>query len=434
MDQVMADGVMPEAVPQATASERIKEQLRVSETRFRELAENIRDVFWVWDVDRQQIVYVTPSYEELWGRPVAQLYADGLDWVAAIDPSDRERVRQAFLEDGATGRFNEQYQLVRADGQTRWVRGRGFAIRDEGGRVCRIGSIAEDITEQMRLEIQLRQSQKLQAVGQLAAGIAHEINTPAQFVGDNIQFLKQAWEDLNPVLELVAALPSELRRTGSGEALAARIAVALDTADIEYLREETPSAIAQSLEGVTRVAKIVRAMKEFSHPGEDGKTAVDLNHAIETTITVARNEWKYVADVRTELDPDIPTVPCHGGEVNQVILNLLVNAAHAISGPGDGPPETKGTITISTQRADEWVEVRIRDTGSGISAEIQERIFEPFFTTKEVGKGTGQGLALAHGVVVGKHGGEIWCESSPGDGATFVIRLPLAERAGEEAA
>ena len=442
-----------------TESQRVHEQLRVSDARFSEhrsgpssatlksssllfssplslelVAENIRDVFWVWDLDLQKVVYVSPSYEKLWHRPVARLYENGFDWVDAIDRSDRDRIRQSFIEDSQTGGFNEQYQVLRPDGTTRWVHGRGFPIKDEAGHTRRIGGIAEDITKQMRLEIQLRQSQKLQAVGQLAAGIAHEINTPAQFVGDNIQFLQQAWADLSPVLDMVSGLPSELRGTGSAEALAAKLTAALDVADIAYLRKEAPSAIAQSLEGVMRVAEIVLAMKEFSHPGEDGKTAVDLNHAIETTITVARNEWKYVADVRTNLNPDLSTVPCVAGEVNQVILNLLVNAAHAISGPGHDPPATKGTITISTKRADEWVEVRVRDTGSGISAEVQERIFEPFFTTKEVGKGTGQGLALAHNVVVGKHGGEIWCESFPGKGTTFVIRLPLAESIGEETA
>ena len=200
-----------------TESQRVHEQLRVSEARFRELAENIRDVFWVWDLDLQKIVYVSPSYEELWGRPVARLYENGFEWVDALDRSDRERIRRSFIEDSPTGGFNEQYQVLRPDGTTRWVHGRGFPIDDGAGHTRRIGGIAEDITEQMRLETQLRQSQKLQAVGQLAAGIAHEINTPAQFVGDNIQFLQQAWADLGPVLEMVSGMPGELRGIGGAE-------------------------------------------------------------------------------------------------------------------------------------------------------------------------------------------------------------------------
>ena len=189
--------------------------------------------------------------------------------------------------------------------------------------------------------------------------------------------------------------------------------------------------MAQSLDGVKRVAEIVRAMKEFSHPGAEGKTAVDLNHAIATTVTVARNEWKYVAEVETDLAPDLPPVPCLPGEINQVLLNLLVNAAHAIADVIGAQPEAKGTITLRTRQVDEWVEVRVEDTGRGIPLEIQDRIFEPFFTTKDVGKGTGQGLALAHTVVVRKHGGQIRCESTPNEGATFVVRLPLHEAPGD---
>ena len=209
--------------------------------------------------------------------------------------------------------------------------------------------------------------------------------------------------------------------------LADQLTRALDAADLAYLREEVPQAIAQSLDGVKRVSEIVQAMKEFSHPGTQRKTAIDLNHAIETTMTVARNEWKYVAEVQTDLDPSLPPVPCLPGEINQVLLNLLVNASHAVAEVTGDRRETRGTITLSTRQVDDGVEVRIHDTGPGVPSEIQARIFEPFFTTKDVGKGTGQGLALAHAVVVRKHGGRIWCESPPNDGATFVVRLPLAE-------
>jgi signal transduction histidine kinase len=198
-----------------------------------------------------------------------------------------------------------------------------------------------------------------------------------------------------------------------------------EEADPTYLCREVPQAIAQALEGVQRISKIVRAMKEFSHPGSEGKCAIDINHTIETTIAVARNEWKYVADVQTYFAADLPPVPCLAGEFNQVILNLLINAAHAIGEALGEGSACKGTITITTRCAGDWMEVQIQDTGVGVPENIRARIFEPFFTTKEVGKGTGQGLALAHTVIVKKHDGQIWFESEVGKGTTFFLRLPL---------
>jgi signal transduction histidine kinase len=201
---------------------------------------------------------------------------------------------------------------------------------------------------------------------------------------------------------------------------------------LEYLLAEIPKAISQSADGIDRVATIVRAMKEFAHPGSAEKAAVNLNKAIESTVTVARNEWKYVADLHTTLDPTLPPVPCLVGEFNQVVLNMIVNATHAIADAVKGTGG-KGTITIGTRRAGDFVEVCIADTGMGIPESIRHRIFDPFFTTKEVGKGTGQGLAIARSVVVDKHGGTIAVESQVGTGTTFIIRLPLTAQ-GERGA
>jgi PAS domain S-box-containing protein len=278
-----------------------------------------------------------------------------------------------------------------------------------------------DITERKILEEQLRQAQKLEAIGQLAAGIAHEINTPAQYVGDNAQFLQETWPAVNKVLGLCLRLREESLAGSIAPDTIPELLRCTEEADPTYLLREVPQAIGQTLEGVQRVSKIVRAMKEFSHPGSEGKCAIDINHAIETTIAVARNEWKYVADLQTSFADNLPPVPCLVGEFNQVILNLLINAAHAIGGAGRG----MGTITITTRCDGAWVEVQIRDTGSGVPEDIRARIFEPFFTTKEVGKGTGQGLALAHTVIVKKHDGQIWFESEVGKGTTFFLRLPL---------
>jgi signal transduction histidine kinase len=271
---------------------------------------------------------------------------------------------------------------------------------------------------------------RLEAIGQLAAGIAHEINTPIHYIGDNVRFLMDAFGDVRAALESAQKL---LAAAKSGSITAELIAEAdrsLGQADLGYLSEEIPKAIEQSREGVRRVATIVRAMKEFAHPAGEEKEAVDINRAIENTITVARNEWKYVADVVTDFDPWLPPVPCLPGEINQVILNLIVNAAHAIADKLGHATEAKGTITVKTRHADGWVEVRITDTGCGIPESARSKIFTPFFTTKPPGKGTGQGLALAHAVVVQRHGGTIEFDSEPGRGTTFIVRLPASERCG----
>jgi signal transduction histidine kinase len=281
-----------------------------------------------------------------------------------------------------------------------------------------------NVTQRKREEMELRHSQKLEAVGRLAAGIAHEINTPIQFVGDNTRFLRDSFrEELQLVqkyedLRLAAAsgnVPPPLLE----EVLALRAKV-----DWDYLAAEIPRATEQMLEGLSRVSTIVRGMKEFSHVDRSNQKAPgDINRAIESTLIVARNELKYVADVETHLG-ELPPVVCHLGDLNQVFLNLLVNAAHAID---DVVKNTgrKGKIAVSTCRDGDWVEIRIADSGAGIPEHIRAKIFDPFFTTKEVGKGTGQGLALARAIVVEKHGGTLTFESTLGEGTTFIVRLPL---------
>jgi PAS domain S-box-containing protein len=284
---------------------------------------------------------------------------------------------------------------------------------------------ATDISERRELENHLRQAQRLESIGQLAAGIAHEINTPTQYVGDNIHFLQESLGSLIDLLDAYGRLFETVRNESMTRELSNVIEAAAQEADIEYLKVEIPKAIQQSLEGVAQVSKIVRSMKEFAHPGQTEKVATDLNRAIESTLTVAHNEWKYVAEVVTDLDPSIPLVPCYSGDFNQVVLNLLTNGAHAIAAKVDRNGE-KGTLSVQTRRVDGWAEIRVRDTGTGIPPEIQSRVFDPFFTTKEVGKGTGQGLAIAHSVVVDKHGGSISFETEVGQGTEFIVRLPLA--------
>jgi signal transduction histidine kinase len=278
-----------------------------------------------------------------------------------------------------------------------------------------------------RAEVELRLAQKLQSVGQLAAGVAHEINTPMQFVGDNLEFVREAFEDL---IELVDAYRAA-RPHISDEQIAGALLRAEEDADLEYLRVHVAGATDRALEGVRRVSGIVRAMKAFSHPDRTEKTAVDVNAAIENTLVVAHNEYKLVADVVTELGA-IPTVLGHGGELSQVLLNLVVNAAHAIEDVVRGT-ENKGTIRVASRLEDDAILVTVSDSGGGIPESIRERIFDPFFTTKDVGRGTGQGLAIARSAVE-RHGGRIWFESETGRGTTFVLRLPLDAETATRAA
>lgn len=289
--------------------------------------------------------------------------------------------------------------------------------------------MAADVTERRFLETQVNHAQKMEAIGQLSAGIAHEINTPIQYVGDNLMFLSQSWKSVGELVTQYRHTFRELGEPGLTEQQRQTIAEVERAADFDFLADEMPKAIEQALDGSQRVAKIVRAMKEFSHPGSSERTAVDINKAVETTVTVARNEWKYVANVQALFDPNLPLVPCYAGELNQVILNLIVNAAHAIEEVVcEGK---KGVINVRTVDKGDWAEIQVSDTGPGVPAEIRTRIFDPFFTTKQVGKGTGQGLAMAHSVIVKKHGGKIWFETEMGHGTTFFVHLPLTPVAEE---
>jgi len=285
-------------------------------------------------------------------------------------------------------------------------------ILDHVGTAIGGAYIMWDVTEMKMLQRQLVQAQKLESIGQLAAGIAHEINTPIQYIGDNAKFLEEGFNDLFRLVDSGRQLVEAPRKVDKTD-LASTWDGAVGRIDLEYLRGEVPLAIEQLLQGVDHVATIVRAMREFSHPSSVEMTMVDINRAIESTALVSKNEWKYVADLTTDLAPDLPPVPCVAGEFNQVILNLIVNAAHAIADIVHGT-EQKGSLRISTRRKDQFVEIRIIDTGAGIPKNIQSKVFDPFFTTKDVGKGTGQGLAIAHSVIVQKHHGSIRFETREG--------------------
>jgi two-component system, NtrC family, sensor kinase len=260
---------------------------------------------------------------------------------------------------------------------------------------------------------------------ELAAGIAHEINTPTQYVSDNTHFLQEAFGDFTKLFEQYAKL---LQATSTGvvpDELLQQIKALANKIDINYLCEEIPTAIQQSLDGLKQVSDIVRAMKEFSHPGGKDKSIVDLNQLLQNAITISHNEWKLVAELVTDFDSSLPLIPCQVSDINQVFLNVLVNAAHAIAERTQDENTGKGTITVSTCKSGQSVEIRIADTGNGIPEAARKKVFDPFFTSKEVGRG--QGLSIAHDIVVNKHNGTISFDTVLGQGTTFLISLPLKE-------
>ena len=272
---------------------------------------------------------------------------------------------------------------------------------------------ARDISERRRLEMELRHAQKLESVGRLAAGVAHEINTPIQFVGDNVRFLEESFA------ELVGLLTAVREHHGEADEPMARL---MRDIDADFLLAEVPAAVRQTLEGIDRVAAIVRAMKAFGHPGSEVKTPADINEMVTNTLVVAAGEVKYVADVAIELG-ELPQVSCHVGDINQTLLNLVVNAAHAIEAAGRG----RGTIRVVTRRDGDEVVIEVADTGTGVPPEVADRLFDPFFTTKEVGRGTGQGLSLARSLVVDRHRGSLTFRTEIGAGTVFIVRLPIGE-------
>ncbi|WP_457575658.1 sensor histidine kinase, partial [Desulfomarina sp.] len=271
-----------------------------------------------------------------------------------------------------------------------------------------------------RLQAKLLQKEKLESVGRLAAGIAHEINTPVQFVATNIEFLGEAHGDVCSLMEDIENIA-----THCGTDAEEKFKAALENADWEFLQEEIPAAIVQSREGIDRVSSIVLAMKEFSHPGTRERALADLNKLIETSLTVTRNEWKYHAEIRKNFAEDLKMVPLIVDEMGQVILNLIVNAANAIEERNSNTENgEKGIIEITTRNVESGIEFVIQDNGIGIPEDIIKRVFDPFFTTKEVGKGSGQGLAICHDVVSKKHNGSIEVNSSPEEGTVFTVYLP----------
>jgi len=404
-----------------TAKKRAERRLSRNEMRYRSLIEALHEGLLM--IRKGGIMaYLNDQFAKMLGWPRATLLgrrpeeyvaAESLTQLAdLLSPGAETRHAEEIIWNHATGRH--VYSLVSSS-----------KALDEEGNVMGTFAVITDTTERKWLESQLLQSQKLEAIGQLAAGIAHEINTPAQYVGNNVQFIKGAFEDILAMCGKTREFMLAAKDAPPTQEAVAALAAQMAEHDIAYLEAEVPGAIAQTLEGVERISTIVRSVKQFAHPGAAVMAPTDLNEAMLSTVTVSRNEWKYVAELVTDLDSSLPPVVCMIGEINQVVLNLIINAAHAIADAIKKDPERKGAITLSTRFAPPWAEIRVVDTGTGIPPAVQAKIFDPFFTTKDVGKGTGQGLTISRSIVMEKHNGQLFFETEPGEGTTFVVRLPL---------
>jgi len=319
---------------------------------------------------------------------------------------------QALLQSGIPLIDCEELVFDKLSGTNRVIVTSKIPLHDANGNVTGVVGTGFDITERKDAEERIASSDRLESIGRLAAGVAHEINTPIQYLNDSVSFIREGVGDLLAYIDkLHAAMPPQAAAQSE------------EHGDVKYLRDELPPALSRVAEGLTRIAEIVRSMKHFSHADQREMSQIDLNASIASTLVIARSEYRDCADLETDYGT-LPPITCHGGQINQVVLNLVVNSAHAIA---DFVKKNggRGRISIRTSVEDECALITIADTGGGIPESIQARIFDPFFTTKEVGRGTGQGLSIARNAIVKGHGGQLDFVSEIGKGTTFQVRLPI---------
>jgi PAS domain S-box-containing protein len=388
---------------------------RRSEQLFRAMAENSADLIAVVD-PQGRMIYSNPAHRTVLGLTPAELQRTVV--FDHIHPDDRQGARQIFEEALGSGEGPvAEFRMRRKDGTYITLESHGNYIRNSRGEIETIVFSSRDVGQRRSVE----QEQKLLAIGQLAAGVAHEINSPLQFVSDNILFLRQALDQFTPVVDFCCSHKKDAKNN------CALPQSLVSSSDLEWTYKEIPSAISQSQEGLQRISKIVAGMRTFSHSGVEGKTLVDINGALDSALTLAWNEIKHVAEVETSFASDLPKATCLAGGINQVFLNLIVNATHAIADAVAQGLRTKGTLGLRTLVVEHDIQIEIHDNGTGIANSIRDRVFEPFFTTKPVGKGTGQGLAICFDIIVNKHQGRIWFDSESGQGTTFFVRIPIVQ-------
>ncbi len=379
--------------------------------------DGVKTIEQLWQVDEYLQIVICSAYSDYnWSQIAARLGSSDRLLILKKPFEDIEIIQ---LTHALTAKWTLMQQSIdKMNALDKLVQERTAELKASNDRLAKEKALLE------QAEMELRLAQKLEAVGQLAAGIAHEINTPAQYVGDHIEFLISAFNDLGLLIERYQHLHNKVGEHDA-QALLEDIDQLCDDVDLPFLLEEVPVALKNSVEGVSRISSIVKAMKEFSHPGSEEKLPHDINKAILNTLEVTQNEYKYVAEVKKNLN-EIPKVNCFISDLNQVFLNMIVNAAHAIEEKNKKTESNKkGVIEVSTYSAGDKVLVEISDTGSGIPENVRGKIFDPFFTTKPVGKGTGQGLAIAHNMIVEKHDGQISFESVEDQGTVFKISIPV---------
>jgi PAS domain S-box-containing protein len=410
--------------------EHMQDTLRKIEDRYKSIFDNAREGIFQSTPDGR-LLNLNPAMAEIFGFASPQEMRAAYEDLAIqmyVRPQDRQRLVAEALRTGHIQ--SQEMQLKRKDGSAFWAALCGRAVQDSHGDILYLEGFLQDVNERKMLESQLLQTQKLEAIGQLAAGIAHEINTPAQYVLNNVWFIKDAVEKIAQALQGHGRLLEELAVHPHLAGDIERLQAADKELQLDFFLAELPAAIAETVQGLDRITAIVRSVKQFAHPGHAQAQPANPNDLVRDTVNVSRNEWKYVADLTTDLDPDLPPVPCLVHEIGQVLLNLIINAAHAVADKNVHGSD-RGVIAVSTRLVGDWVEIRIQDSGTGIPEHARDHVFEPFFTTKAVGKGTGQGLYLAHRTVVAQHGGRLNFETESGRGTTFVVALPVAGVAGD---
>ncbi len=397
---------------------------------------SLDNVVWSITPDTYATIYLNPSAEKLYGHSVADFIADSNLWFATVHPDDRERVGACMPDIMQKGVLDIEYRIVRPDGEIRWIHDHVHAIFDQQGKALSLNGLGTDITLSRQAEIQLQkshdelqaaysklqhaqsqllQSEKMASIGQLAAGVAHEINNPIGYVYSNLGSLQKYLDELFKVVDAYEKVEPLL--TQHHEEMASLRAVK-DKADLGFLKEDVIALMSESREGITRVKKIVQNLKDFSHAGSDEEWQwADLHKGLDSTLNIVWNEIKYKGDVVKEYG-EIPEIECLPSQLNQVFMNLMVNAAHAI--------EERGTITIRTGAQGDRVWIEVSDTGKGIAPEHLSKIFDPFFTTKPVGTGTGLGLSVSYSIIQ-THNGSINVASEVGKGTTFHITLPMKQ-------
>ncbi len=402
-------------VEDMTEYNQFMQMLQESENKYRTLLDKLNDAVYLLVDNKFELV--NNKFLDLLEIEKEDLQSKDFKLFDYIAPESREKVleRQRKLKNHEKVDGVYQFKLITKTGKKKVVEASVGYINYKG-KIATQG-VLRDITEKIRLETEIRHAQKMEAIGTLAAGIAHEINTPSQYVNDNLTFMQSIFGEVKNVLFLA-------KEIADGKKDVSELQNAIDNIDLDFLVDEIPNAINQSIEGVQRIAKIVGAMREFSHERPNEFVRVDLKKLIDNTLIISKNAWKYVADVETNYDENLPPVKCLQSDMNQVIVNMVVNAAHAIEDKFKDSGK-KGLISIETQKEDDFVKISIKDNGTGIPKEIMDRIFEPFFTTKEVGKGTGQGLAIVYDIIVNKHSGQLDLNSEVGVGTEFIIRIPL---------